>query len=238
VKHLLAIFLCVRSTYREPLTRTTPSVLRVALSWFSLLAGVSVLVALSGQITEQVLVGSFRPERYFSYFTIQTSLINIAVLLLTGLHGLRSARDYRHWTAIRAHIVSYAVITGVVYNLLLRNIPAEPGMPVLQQWPNDITHVWIPLYLVLDWLVNPERSYLSWKALSAGIIFPVFWLGFALVRGQLTGWYPYSFINPAGELGVPGQLAHVGVMGLIIILTLVATGLINRIHHSLSPSAR
>lgn len=226
----------MRSTYREPLTRTTPSVFRITLSWISLLAGVLVLIALSAQITEQVLAGSFRPERYFSYFTIQTSLINIGVLLMTGLHGLRSARDSHNWTTIRAHIVSYAVITGAVYNLLLRDIPVEPGSPVLQQWPNEVTHVWIPLYLVLEWLINPARAHLSWKALSAGMVFPLLWLGFSLTRGQLTGWYPYEFMDPAGPLGVPGQVAHLGVIGLIIILMLVATGLLNRIHQNLAPS--
>lgn len=226
----------MRSTYRELLTRTTPSILRVALSWMSLLAGAVVVIALSAQITEQVLAGSFRPERYFSYFTIQTSLINIGVLLLTGLHGLRSARDSQRWTAIRAHIVSYAVITGAVYNLLLRDIPVEPGMPVLEQWPNEITHVWIPLYLVLEWIINPDRAHLTWKALSTGVIFPLAWLGFSLTRGQLTGWYPYDFMDPTGPLGIPGQLAYLGVIGLIIILMLVATGLLNRIHQNFLPS--
>jgi len=225
----------VRRTYREPLTRTTPSFFRVALSLLSLLAAVTILVALSAQITEQVLIDAFTPEHYFSYFTIQTSLINIGVLALTGIHGLQSARDSVRWTAVRAHIVSYAVITGIVYNVLLRDIPVEPGSPVLDQWPNEITHVWIPLYLLVDWLVNPHRSEIRWKAYALGLVFPLAWLVFSMVRGFLTDWYPYYFMNPDYEFGLPGLLAHLGVIALMIIFSLTATGLINRIHSTLKP---
>lgn len=215
--------------------RTAPSGYRVALSTLSLVAGVAVLVALSAQITQQVLASAFVPEHYFSYFTIMSSLINIAVLLLTGIHGFRSAEDSTTWTAIRAHIVSYAVITGVVYNVLLRDIPVAAGAPIFPQWPNEVTHVWIPLYLVLDWVLNPHRSRLTWKLTVLGVLFPLAWLTGSLLRGYLTGWYPYNFLNPAGEFGSTGMLAHVGVISLLIILSLIAAGLVNRIHQNLLP---
>ena len=233
LKHRPAMFLDVRSTYREPLTRTSPSGYHVALSTLSLLAGMAVLIALSAQITEQILASVFVPEHYFSYFTIQTSLINIGVLVLSGIQGFQTPHDSARWTAIRAHIVAYAVITAVVYNVLLRDIPAAPDSAGLPQWPNEITHVWIPAYLLVDWLVNPHRTRLTWKASAVGVLFPLAWVTGSLLRGYLTDWYPYAFMNPTGELGVPGVLAHLGVIALLIIFSLVATGLINKIHRNL-----
>lgn len=233
--HFTARFLGVRSTYQEPSARTSPSGARVALSTLSILAGVAVVIGLSAQITQHIVADAFIPERYFSYFTIQTSLINIAVLILAGIHGFQSPRDSRNWSAIRAHIVAYGVITGIVYNVLLRDIPVAAGSPVLPQWPNEITHVWIPLYLMLDWLLNPHRSRLTWKASAVGVLFPLAWLTGSLLRGYLTGWYPYSFMNPTGELGIPGQLAHLGIIALLIVFSLIATGLVNKIHRSLMP---
>lgn len=215
--------------------RTAPSATRIVFSALSVLAGVAVLIALTSQITQQVLASAFVPEEYFSYFTIITSLINIVVLVLTGLHGFRTATDAKGWTAIRAHIVAYAVITGVVYNVLLRNIPVAEGSPVFPQWPNEITHVWIPLYLVLDWLINPHRSRLSWKLSSLGVVLPLAWLAGSLLRGYLTGWYPYGFMNPTGELGVFGVVSHLGLIALMIIFSLSATALINQIHQNLRP---
>jgi hypothetical protein len=233
LKHRPAMFWDVRDTYREPLTRTSPSGYRVALSTLSLLAGVAVLIALSAQITEQILASVFVPEHYFSYFSIQTSLINIGVLILSGMQGFQSPRDSTRWTAIRAHIVAYAVITGVVYNVLLRAIPPAPDSAGLPQWPNEIIHVWIPAYLLVDWLVNPHRTRLTLKASAVGVLFPLAWVTGSLLRGYLTDWYPYAFMNPTGELGVPGVLAHLGVIALLIIFSLVATGLINKIHRNL-----
>lgn len=235
MKQFPASFFCVRSTYREPLTRTAPSGYRVTLATLSLLAGAAVLVALSAQITQQVLASAFVPEHYFSYFTILSSLINIGVLILSGIHGLKSAEDSKAWTAIRAHIASYAIITAVVYNVLLRDIPVAAGSPVFPQWPNEITHVWIPLYLVLEWILNPHRSKLTWKLTALGLLFPLAWLTGSLLRGYLTGWYPYYFMDPAGELGVMGLLAHMGVIAVLIILSLGAAALVNKIHQTLLP---
>jgi hypothetical protein len=195
-----------------------------------------VVIALTVQIAEQVATNRFVPENYFAYFTIQTSIINIVVLLMTGLHGFGTTKDSRNWTAVRAHILAYAVITASVYNLLLRDVVVDPTAPPLLQWPNEITHVWIPLYLVLDWILNPHRSQLSPKALALGVLLPLLWVLFTLGRAELTGWYPYEFMNPRSEMGMIGQATHLGVIGLLIILTLIGTGMVNRIHDKLIPT--
>jgi hypothetical protein len=135
-----------------------PSGYRVFLALLNFLAATAAIAALTVQITDQVLNDAFVPERYFSYFTIQTSLANIVVLVLGGSVGLQSARDSRGIAALRANFVAYAIITGAVYNVLLRDSPGAEGAylsPI--QWPNEITHVWIPLYFALDWIVNPHR---------------------------------------------------------------------------------
>jgi hypothetical protein len=236
VKQVPASLLLVRSTYAEPLARTKPSVYRVVFSLLSLLAAVTVVVALTVQIAEQVATNRFVPESYFAYFTIQSSIINVVVLLASGLHGFSTTKDSTNWTAVRAHIVAYAVITASVYNLLLRDVVVDSSAPPLLQWPNEITHVWIPLYLVLDWILNPNRSHLPAKALSLGVLFPLLWVLFTLGRGEITGWYPYQFMNPDSEMGVIGQVTHLGVIGLLIILTLIGTGMVNRIHDKLTPT--
>jgi hypothetical protein len=202
----------------------------------SLLGAVAIVVALTVQIAEQIETNSFVPENYFAYFSIQTSIINMIALLISGLSGFSTTRDSRNWSALRAHLVAYAVITAAVYNVLLRERVADLAEVSLVQWPNEVTHVWIPVYLVLDWILNPHRSKLSATSLSVGLALPLIWVAGTLVRGEITGWYPYYFMDPSSDAGLVVQSAYIGVIGLVIIVTLAAAGLVNRIHDSLLPT--
>ena len=72
----------------------TPSVvilrLRRIAGALSLVAGLSVLASIVWQVTDQVAAGRFQPTEYFAYFTIQTALINIVVLVVGGLLAFRT----------------------------------------------------------------------------------------------------------------------------------------------------
>ena len=153
----------------------------------SLVAGLSVLASIVWQVTDQVAAGRFQPTEYFAYFTIQTALINIVVLVVGGLLAFRTPIDPPLYSAIRASVFAYAVVTGVVYNLLLRGIPNDDGY-VAPPWPNENLHVWIPIYIALDWLLNPTRSRLQWRTMWLAVSFPLIWVGVTMVRGAITGW--------------------------------------------------
>lgn len=214
-----------------------PSLYRVVLALLNFVAAIVIVAALAVQITDQVLNGAFVPERYFSYFTIQTSLANIVVLVLTGIVSLQSVRDTRAVAALRANFVAYAIITGAVYNALLRDLPSAEGAYVSPiQWPNEITHVWIPLYFALDWILNPHRHKLPGWTMVAGLAYPLAWFTFTLTRGELTGWYPYAFLNPTGAAGWTGVWTYAAGIALIIVALVSATALVNLIHHNLHPA--
>jgi hypothetical protein len=226
----------VRDTYQARPVVGAPSGYRVFLALLNFLAATAVIAALTVQITDLVLNDAFVPERYFSYFTIQTSLANIFVLVLTGIVGLQTARDSAGIAALRANFVAYSIITGAIYNALLRDLPGAEGSyasPI--QWPNEITHVWIPLYFALDWVINPHRHKLPGWTMITGIIFPALWFGFTLTRGYLTGWYPYAFLNPTGAAGWAGVGVYAAGISLVIIALVSAAALVNMIHHKLHP---
>jgi hypothetical protein len=161
-----------------------------------LLAGVGLLVTIVIQIADRVVNRAFDPWEYFSYFTIETSLMNIVVFVAGGVLALRMPRDTALFTTVRMATLTYAIVTAAVYNLLLRNVPHE-GFQGLG-WPNEVIHVWIPLLIVLDWLVSPGRPALPWRALRMVMIYPVAWLAYSLLRGAVSnGIYPYPFLDPA-----------------------------------------
>ena len=158
-----------------------------------LIAGLTLAVALVSQIVEKVVNNDMVPGEYFSYFTIQGAMITIVVLLVGGVMAWRAPADTVLYTTMRLSVLAYSVVTAGVYNLLLRGIPDEGY--VVAPWPGEIMHVWIPLFVLLDWLFTPGRPRLRWTALRIVIIYPLAWLAFTLVRGAITAWFPYPFLE-------------------------------------------
>ena len=166
-----------------------------------LAAGLTLVVALSFQIIEKVANNDMVPEEYFSYFTIQSSMIASVALIVGGLMALRMPSDTVLYTTVRMSVFAYAIVTAIVYNVLLRGIP-EGGF-IESRWPGELMHVWIPLFIALDWLISPGRSALRWTGLRYVVIYPLAWLAFTMLRGAVTGWYPYPFLEPStGPLSI------------------------------------
>lgn len=176
--------------------RSAPTPFRRLVGVLRILLAVLVLAAILTQILDQLAHDAFEPARYFGFFTIQSSLMNVLVLGVGGVLALRRAAEPELLARVRMSTLAYAVITGAVYNVLLRNQPAD-GTFVGLDWPNEVLHVWAPLLIVLDWLLAPGRPALAWKRIWFAIIYPAAWLVYALVRGSLTGWWTYPFLNPA-----------------------------------------
>lgn len=205
------------------------STLRHIAGIISIVAGLIVLAALITQITDQVSVGRFEPTEYFAYFTIQTAMINIVVMIAGGIMALNLERDTPLYTAIRASVFSYAIVTGVVYNLLLRDIPTDDGY-VGPVWPNESLHVWIPIYIALDWLLTPGRVRIAWSTLWLAVSYPLAWVGVTMLRGGATGWYPYPFLEPEGPNGVVGVVTYVVAIAAFIVVLAALAVVINRVH--------
>lgn len=197
----------------DPLGRRLVGVLR-------LVAGLGLFVVIGIQIGDRVGAGHFDPGEYFSYFTIQSSLINIVVFLVGGVMALRMKSDTVLYTMIRMSTVGFAVVTAGVFNLLLRNVPyVGPYEGLL--WPNEIIHVWVPIFIVLDWLLSPGRPALPWRALGVAVIYPLAWLAYTLIRGAILDFYPYPFLNPATG-GWGGVLIYIGALTAFLVMIAAA----------------
>lgn len=206
---------------------TGAPVLRRMFAVARLTMGLLVLAALVTQVVTKVLNNAFTPGEYFSYFTIESSMMNVVVLLVGASLAFRVPRDTDLFTSVRVAILSYAVITAVVYNVLLRNLPGD-GSYEPPRWCNEVMHVWVPIFIVLDWLLAPGRVRVPWKRLWLVVSFPLAWLAFTMIRGAITGWYPYPFLDPAGPGGIPSLLIYVvGIAAFIVMVAAVAIGLAN-----------
>lgn len=178
--------------------------LRTAMALLTLAAVVAQLSSSIGQTIDKggSILGLL--VNFFSFFTIDSNVATVVVLAIGAvLLFVRSGDDPGWFTALRAAVVTYMVTTGVVYNLLLRNIPLPQGQTVA--WSNEVLHVIAPLYMLLDWFFAPGRAPLRRRVVWGIAAFPIVWAVYTLIRAPFaadpnTGrqpWYPYPFLNPA-----------------------------------------
>ena len=174
---------------------------------------------------------------FFSYFTILSNLITAFVLVIGGIWALRtrkSADVEPLWLAtLFACVSTYMIVTGIVYNLLLRNIPLGGISDV---WTNETLHVVIPLVMLADVLFAPRRRALGWNVVLIAAIFPIAWAVYTLIRANLivgpaTGnpwWYPYPFLDPhltpGGYLGVAGYIVGIAIAIIAVAAFVVWVG--------------
>lgn len=173
---------------------------------------------------------------FLSFFTIQSNVAAAATLTIGAIlfWTRRGRTDIEpHWFAVLlACVTTYMVITGVVYNLLLRGIQLPQGETV--PWSNEVMHVAVPIVLVLDLFLAPRRRALPWRAVWIIVVYPIAWVVYTLVRGPLVTspasgepyWYPYPFLNPHNPALQPPGYAGVAVYVVAIAVGIVAVGLL------------
>ncbi len=147
--------------------------------------------------------------RFLCYFAIQT---NILVALMLTAFALRSKVE--EWTVHpfeRSAIASYIAVVALVYVTTLRTLWAPEGA----QWLADVLlHYLMPLAYLAFWLFVMRKAGLRWYDPLLWLIYPLFYLGFMLVHGRFTGFYPYPFID-VSKLGY-GKMAQ-NALGLLAV---------------------
>lgn len=182
------------------------------------------LLVLSAEIYLVVVLGDrFQPANHYSFFTILSNLF-AAVVMLLGVFRPVSAQ-------IRGAAVVYMATTGLVYSFLLQGIDVQT--PAYANW---VLHIIVPVLVVVEWLLAPERTRRWWTWLA----FPLAYLVYSLVRGSIVGWYPYPFLDPRrqGYSGVLATCLFVAVVFVVLAfgVSWVGTKLAQKRSASLSQS--
>jgi hypothetical protein len=131
---------------------------------------------------------------YLSFFTIQSNLLAGLVLLASGVDARRGAPRDR-LAMLRGASTVYMATTGAVYLALLSG--QQPSGGVLPAWVNLVFHGVVPLAVVADWIVDPPAQRIARARALGWLAFPVAFVVYTLIRGHLTGWYPYPFLDVA-----------------------------------------
>lgn len=200
--------------------RTVWGIIRVA-------AAAGIILAIGGQFAKSLSMvpdPGFFVVNFLSFFTILSNALSAIVLLIGAWIAFRAPVDPTWFNLTRASVVTYMATTFVVYNLLLRDISLDQATTL--PWSNEILHVWAPLYVVLDWVLAPGRRKIDWKRIWTIAIFPIVWVVYTMIRGAITGWYPYPFLNPDISPGVGYGGVTVYVIAIAAFILLVGAGIV------------
>jgi hypothetical protein len=174
---------------------------------------------------------------YFSLFTIITTILT-AVALTAGaawsMHHPGTSREPFGIALGIAIVTGPMMLLGVVFNVLLRGpasaeaLADSPGIALLDSYATESLHVVLPLYLLIDLLFATRRRGLRWWTLSVLVAYPLVWIVYTMLRGELTPdpsgatawWYPYPFLDPHGDGGWASTMTYI----VVLLVALVAIG--------------
>ena len=178
----------------------------LALNVARLAFAATAIVAMTYQFASTADSG-FQKANFFSFFTIQSNLLGVAVLYLVVM--VRRAERTPFFDGVRGGVVLFMAITGIVFALLLSGLQEELQTTI--PWVDFVVHKLMPVVLVVDWLIDPPRHRLPLWAAAAWLAYPFSWLLYTLARGASVDWYPYPFVD-VGKLGYDGVLGRASVL--------------------------
>ncbi len=171
------------------------------------LRGISVLIDENGS---PVVGLPTRLLRFFTYFTIES---NVLALLAAASLVARPLRDGAAWRVARIASVVGMSVTFVVYLVALAPILSLHGVA----WWTDIGfHIAAPVLTVLGWLLFGPWPRFDGRSVLWFILWPVCWIGYVLVLGGASGWYPYPFLD-AGSRGYPRALLSCLLVAVLLL---------------------
>lgn len=156
---------------------------------------------------------TFTPANFFAYLTVQSNLVFLVVTVLAGIASLRGLDDTRWLDTARATVLSLTVSSGIIFAMIIAQ-SGERGLRIDVPWSDQLLHFVIPAIAILDWVSAPGRGRAPWRTVGLTVTLTAAWGVFTLVRGEIVGWYPYFFLDPA-------QVTSLGGLGLLSAAALV-----------------
>lgn len=126
-----------------------------------------------------------------SYFTNESNLFFVMLILTGTALGVRRPPWFDD---VRGAVAFSLVMTGIIYALLVA--PLDELLRWDIGWTGIVLHRLAPVAALLDWLLTARRRAPSARRILWWQLFPVVFLVGTWVRGGLTGWYPYEFLDP------------------------------------------
>jgi hypothetical protein len=152
---------------------------------------------------------------YFNYFTNWTNILLTAYFFITCFLydykiGVWSNKDY-----VRSALLLYILVIGVGFHFLISKFWEPEGILL---WGSNICHYITPILMLIDCALLKPSIKIKFKHTVLWLIYPIAYALFVIIKGSLTGHYPYFFLH-VGDLGIVRVLINIiGFLCVYLIL--------------------
>lgn len=183
------------------------------------------LLGFSAIVTEMAVIierGMFDPINFFSFFTVENNIL-VSIVFLGSALAIASGKRSKILDVLRGFSTAFIVLVGIGFAVLLSGL--EDVMLTAVPWDNIVLHYIIPVAAVVDYIIDRPGSMLQFKACLTWLLFPLLYVAYSMIRGSMSGWYPYPFLNPANE----GYAAVATTVLGLLLLSIVLIGGVTRL---------
>jgi hypothetical protein len=158
-------------------------------TWIVLITQLSIIGIIKG-FTGDSFFEAF--INFLSFFPVETNLAVAMILTVPMMVKSGSVYDFFVSNGVRAMVVVYSFMVVMIFDLVLQDLWEAEGMQFLL---NYLMHKVIPIFYIIYWFNDRPRAHLKYSFSFPWLIAPVIYLTATLIRGHLTGYYPYPFID-------------------------------------------
>ena len=183
-------------------------------AWFALILQLYISLSLADSRLYELI-------KYLSFMTIWTNFIVAVSFTFQVISTESRIGKILNAPSVQGGILLYIIVVSLVYHLVLAHI-WDPKGP--EKVADEFLHTVVLVLYLLYWIFFVRRGDLRFSNSIKWLIYPLIYLIYSLIRGALTGLYPYYFMNVA-KLGYAVTFRNIGfimagyiLLGIIIIL--------------------
>lgn len=198
-------------------TKYYVSVIGASICWFALIFQLYLIIQNRTTTVGETLI------RYFTFYTILTNLLVAVCFTAEVVHKNKRQSFFTQSSTLAATVV-YIGVVGLIYNVILRFAWQPKG---LQRVVDELLHLIIPVYFILYWLILVPKVKLKWSNLFRWLLYPGIYLIIIMIRGAISGYYPYPFMSVT-VLGYPKVLINCLFVLLAFVIFSLAVIIVSR----------
>ncbi len=174
-------------------------------------------------LLEPVASRSLADKLWFmaGFFTILTNLS-------TAAHLFAVARNWQIPASRAANQLVSILLVALIYHTLLAGLMQPEG---LAWWANQGLHTAVPLAYLVWWLVFAPKG-ITRADMPYWFIYPAAYFIYSLIRGKLTGFWPYPFLNADAVGMLQLTFAVIGMFAFVALMCLAVLTLARRLNRS------
>lgn len=187
----------------------------LALGLFALVAQFAIIVPARMQDGGNLVSATIY---YFSFFTILTNTLLVLVYLGAIVRGQRWLMLFRK-PITRATAAATITLVATYYHFMLSGLYQVDG---LLEVCVIIMHYLAPVLYLIWFAVWNRTGTLKWAAIPKMLVYPLVYLIFILLRGAVTGEYPYPSFDVAALGYGPVAITSVVLLAILVVFNAVA----------------